>query len=210
MDAGQEFTDKKNIIIMAAQRRLGLYGFEKTAMHEIAADVSMSKAALYYYFPDKESIFKAVIEKEQLDFFTRIRPLISSLNNPEDRILQYVRLRIGYFREFMNLSKFRNTNIDSTSPILKELFIKFRNQETLYLIEILEYGRDNGVFHFENARELAELFLDVLKGLRFGLIPHKQYIELLDEELEIVLKRALDFAEIFIKGLRYSGESAKT
>ncbi len=205
MEAIYQNTDKYDIIIAAAQRRLGLFGYEKTTMSEIAGDVSMSKAALYYYFPDKESIFKAVIEKELVDFFKRIKPVIESIQSPQERLMAYVKLRIGYFREFMNLSKFRISNPESATPMLRELFHKFRSQESLYFTELLQYGKDSGVFHFENAYALSQLFLDILKGLRLALVPHKQYIELKEEEIDLILARAVEFTEIFIRGLLYSG-----
>ncbi|HEY4784669.1 MAG TPA: helix-turn-helix domain-containing protein, partial [Bacteroidales bacterium] len=54
-----ENAEKLEVILKAAQKRFGLYGLEKTTMKEIASDMGMSKAALYYYFPDKEGLFKA-------------------------------------------------------------------------------------------------------------------------------------------------------
>ena len=63
---------KEQLILDAAQKRFGLYGIEKTSMREIADDLNLSKASLYYYFPDKESLYRAVVEKEQSEFLDRI------------------------------------------------------------------------------------------------------------------------------------------
>ncbi len=65
--------NKEQLILEAAQKRFGMYGIEKTSMREIADDLKLSKASLYYYFPDKESLYRAVIEKEQGEFIERIR-----------------------------------------------------------------------------------------------------------------------------------------
>jgi AcrR family transcriptional regulator len=43
---------KVTSIIEAARKRFSHYGLTKTTMNEIAADIGMSKASLYYYFPD--------------------------------------------------------------------------------------------------------------------------------------------------------------
>ena len=53
--------NKAEAIIAAAQKRFALFGIEKTPMREIARDLRISKAALYYYFPDKESLYKSVL-----------------------------------------------------------------------------------------------------------------------------------------------------
>ena len=68
-----ENAGKIGSILSAAQKRFGLYGLEKTSMKEIAADLGMSKASLYYYFPDKEGLFKAVVEMEQEEFFLAVQ-----------------------------------------------------------------------------------------------------------------------------------------
>jgi len=60
-----ERSDKIRMIIEASQKRFGLFGIEKTSMREIADDLKLSKASLYYYFTDKESLYKAVKEKEK-------------------------------------------------------------------------------------------------------------------------------------------------
>ena len=85
-----EKTDKVQMIIEASQKRFGLYGIEKTSMREIADDIKLSKASLYYYFPDKESLYKAVIEKEQKEFITKISERVFSFHEPEQLLLEYV------------------------------------------------------------------------------------------------------------------------
>ena len=53
---------KQEAIIEAAIKRFAHFGVSKTTMAEIAADLSFSKASLYYYFPDKLNLFAAVFK----------------------------------------------------------------------------------------------------------------------------------------------------
>src|SRR6195952_1028735 len=54
---------KKEKILEAAHHRFLHFGYSKTTMNEIAGDLSMSKALLYYYFPDKSQLYVAVMRK---------------------------------------------------------------------------------------------------------------------------------------------------
>src|SRR5580704_9120779 len=64
MIATNELQDvKKEKILEAAHHRFLHYGYSKTTMNEIAGDLSMSKALLYYYFPDKSQLYVAVMRK---------------------------------------------------------------------------------------------------------------------------------------------------
>ncbi|RYZ57606.1 MAG: TetR/AcrR family transcriptional regulator, partial [Chitinophagaceae bacterium] len=51
---------KQEAIIEAAIKRFAHFGVAKTTMTEIATDLSLSKASLYYYFPDKLNLYAAV------------------------------------------------------------------------------------------------------------------------------------------------------
>ena len=70
---------KVTAIIEAARKRFAHYGLTKTTMNEIAADIGMSKASLYYYFPDKENLFVAVIGQ---DFDEFVQTIDAVINNP--------------------------------------------------------------------------------------------------------------------------------
>ena len=64
---------KKEKILEAAYNRFLHYGYSKTTMNEIAGDICMSKALLYYYFPDKSQLYIDVmrrVAKEYLDALT--------------------------------------------------------------------------------------------------------------------------------------------
>src|SRR3546814_112140 len=52
---------KRTQILEAAKRRFAHFGLAKTTMAEIAQDLSFSKALLYYYFPDKNALYAAVL-----------------------------------------------------------------------------------------------------------------------------------------------------
>src|SRR6187402_1732127 len=52
---------KRDRILEAAYQRFLHYGYSKTTMNEIAGDLSLSKALLYYYFPDKSQLYTAVM-----------------------------------------------------------------------------------------------------------------------------------------------------
>ena len=55
--------DRRSEIIEAAKKRFALNGYSPTSMDDIAKDVGINKASLYYFFKGKEQIFEAIIEE---------------------------------------------------------------------------------------------------------------------------------------------------
>src|SRR5665647_1398086 len=116
---GIDKSKKLQIIIEASQKRFGVFGVEKTSMREIADDIKLSKASLYYYFPDKESLYKSVVEKEQSEFINNVSKRILSINEPEQLLREYAKARLSYFRTLLNLSRLRLEVYSDLKPVLR-------------------------------------------------------------------------------------------
>ena len=63
------------------------YGFKKTSVDEVAAELHISKKTIYSYFESKEAIFaELIIDRHP---FQQILPIV--LNTPTDDIEKFVR-----------------------------------------------------------------------------------------------------------------------
>jgi AcrR family transcriptional regulator len=193
--------NKISQIIAAAQARFGLYGIEKTSMREIASDLKLSKASLYYYFPDKESLYKAVVEKEQDEFISRIMELSEKTDDPAILLLEYSDKRLSYFRTLLNLSKLRLETFSDMKPVFRETIRAFKEKEKDIVIHIFEKGIKKGIFAIEDTDSTASLFLDLLKGLRVSVVNAKHTLFIEHDEYNSLKKKTLAFTELFIKGI---------
>ena len=193
--------EKLNAIIDTAQKRFGIYGLEKTTMREIANDLNMSKGSLYYYFPDKEHLYKAVIEKEQCVFLNIIKEKIQIIENPRDLLREYVKTRLHYFKLLLNLGQLRLEAFKGIKTILGDIWLRFREKEKEVLVTIFNKGIDAGIYKKLEPEKTAELFLDLVKGLRETVIIRKNLMYISEEEYENLLEKVTDFTEIFINGI---------
>ncbi|NVO11939.1 MAG: TetR/AcrR family transcriptional regulator [Bacteroidales bacterium] len=195
--------EKTKLIIEAAQKRFGVYGLMKTTMREIATDLNMSKGLLYYYFPDKEHLYKAVVEKEQNEFLEILKDKIEKNPDPEENLKEYVNLRMSYFKSLLNLNRLSFDSSEEIKSIMSDVWIEFRNKEIAIIKKVLKKGIDLESFNISKVDESAILFVDLLKGLR-NMEINKKRIFFIDEiEYDLLSKKSNDFVEIFIKGLKY-------
>jgi AcrR family transcriptional regulator len=196
-------TDKVQMILEASQKRFGLFGIEKTSMREIADDLKLSKASLYYYFPDKESLYKAVVEKEQAEFISSISEKISSITDPEQLLIEYASTRLSYFRTLLNLSRLRFESFSGLRPGFRDTIRKFKEKEKDIICKIFEKGISAGIFFIKDTDQTALLFLDLLKGLRVTVINEKVTLFIEQDEYELLLEKTIAFTNIFIKGIKF-------
>jgi TetR/AcrR family transcriptional repressor of mexJK operon len=202
MEDNSKNAAKINQITDAAQKLFGLHGFEKVSMNEIADELVISKAALYYYFPDKESLCIAVLEKEKSEFIASLSSLVDSMTDPEEILREYSVLRLSYFRRFLNLSRLRQVTYTTLRPVFRDALMKFREREKEIIKKIFKKGISSGIFRIEDTDMTATLFFDVLRGLSSTVVNAKNTMTMEQEEYDILLQETSLFTDIFIKGLK--------
>src|SRR5512135_789574 len=136
--AEQISTEKQGLILDAARKRFAYYGFSKVTMDEIAADVGLGKASLYYYFPTKEKLFQEVLKQEKSQFFADIESMIGKRMAPCDMLRQYAYRRIQHFRNLANLRALQFQQSPETRASFLSLHKDFQKQEIALLQQILE------------------------------------------------------------------------
>ncbi len=193
-------TEKHNMILNAARKRFAYYGFSKVTMDEIAADVKLGKASLYYYFPTKESLFQEVIKHESEQFFGAVYKLLDEKVSACKMLREYSSKRIEYFRQLANLRALSFQQSPEAKTSFIELYKDFHQKEISVLQQILISGKKNGELAFTNANETASIILQMMYGPRAWLLKIEE--NALDDEfyqkLERVMKEVID---IIINGI---------
>jgi TetR/AcrR family transcriptional regulator len=193
---------KLEIIINAAQKRFAHYGLCKTTMNEIATDVGMGKASLYYYFPDKETLFESVIKKEQQVFFDEMNKFLNSDMEATLQLKKYVKLRSQHFRHLLNLSNLRSDFFLNGKPVFAKAFENFKSMELEMVANIIQYGISTKEFKRINKQEYSELLVDLLLGVRMVKLKYKEINDFLEQDYEDLEKRSCKVAGMFLKEIQ--------
>lgn len=203
--AEKRSADKLEMILSAAQKRFHHFGLTKTTMNDIAEDIGMSKASLYYYFRDKESIFAAVVKREQEHFGEEMEKLIAKKGQAEWMLIEYVNMRIELLRKTLLLSKLNSDNLREVKPLFKDLFTAFRKRELSLIRAILENGNERGEFSTEQVKKQSEFFLDTLRAIRQSALYSpvgEMQIELSAQKITYLKNQSRMFTEMFINHIK--------
>ncbi len=195
---------KRGKILEVAKRRFAHFGMAKTTMAEIAKDLSFSKALLYYYFPDKHSLYTAVLEYVINDMISKVDSYLLKATSIEKSILFAIESRMELMRENYNLFEYSSSlfmqNPGEMGKSLGPFFDRVRDQ----FGRILRIGVDKGEIVVDNIEETAELLLFSLMGMRTGIMS-KDLNDCLfpsPDEFELILSKQKKMISIFIRGLR--------
>lgn len=202
-------SEKYEQIVMAAQKRFGLYGFEKTTMQEIAADLGMTKGSIYYYFPDKEHLYLDVIKKEFDEFAATISERLGKLADPEMMLVDYVSVRVSLFQSFLNLSRFKMEGVPGLKSFMQAFWNESLAKEHEIISMIFSFGIEKKMLTMDDPKSMSLLFLDLLKGLRMMSLRDKKLFYMEQQELDNLVEKSVKFARIFIRGLRVVNSGKK-
>jgi len=193
--------EKEAAILGAARKRFAYYGFSKVTMDEIAADVGLGKASLYYYFPTKEGLFLEVVKQEKNQFLADIDSLIQGGSAPSEMVRQYAQRRIQHFRNLANLRALHFQQSPETRASFLQLFKEFQQQEVKLLQQILEIGRKAGEFAVTDTHPMAEVIIQMFYGPRAWLLIKREQ-ELNEETYKILEQSTKDIAEVILNGIK--------
>jgi len=184
-------------IVNVARKIFTRYGFRKTTMDEIAGASSMGKSSIYYYFPGKEDIFKAVVEKEASELKQRLGKALGTGNTPMEKLKAYILFRLHHVRTLENFYAALNEESLSHFDFIMEIRKKFDQDEMKVVQGILEEGVSDGSFQINNSKIGAVAISTMMKGLELPLLLSEEHKtdrgEVLDDLIRVlfygILKR---------------------
>jgi TetR/AcrR family transcriptional repressor of mexJK operon len=188
-------------IVEAARKRFAHYGLTKTTMNEIAADIGMSKASLYYYFPDKERLFIAVVNQELGQFESVVNEIISRPSKASFKLKKYVTTRNEFLRSLLNLAKLEKINASQmANPAYNDLKVTFYQKDKLLIEQILIIGMKQLEFQKMKADTYAEVFIAALIGIRYVSLYGE--FSLSSDNYEKMNQQSLLYVDLFLKSIR--------
>ncbi len=196
--------DEKRIkILETAKKRFAHYGMAKTTMAEIAKDLAFSKALLYYYFPDKVSLYTAVIEhiieetKSSIeDCISKTTDELAAINLLLEKSMEFKK-RYFYLLEYTFLIR-----KDLPADLDRLIFKSFGSHEDM-IQSILEKGVTAGRLIPMDTHENARLFMCSTLGMRMSFLKDFKSDFIPDmSEFDAILDMQKKLATIFIRGLQ--------
>ncbi|MFA6083502.1 TetR/AcrR family transcriptional regulator [Mucilaginibacter sp.] len=155
------------------------FGYNSFSFKQIADVLNIKNAAIHHYYPTKEDLGLAVIEKDKSDFMALAKAL--QVASPTEKTNAIINLYRNYYNDGKKLCM-----ISTCGSIFEQLSPKMQSAtrehlDTIYswLEEVFQKGADTKEFHFsETAKEMSTRWIANLPGaLITGRIRGREYLE---------------------------------
>lgn len=128
---------RKQEIIDKATQCFFKFGYNKTTLDEIGESIGFNKAALYYYFKNKEELFVQVVNNQLKHGLINLKNNIEEIENHENKFFQYFWHRTKVFSNVIKLTNLSNENILDLYSTFDTIYSPFKKSEKDFLVKIL-------------------------------------------------------------------------
>lgn len=156
---------KRTQILDGAGHAFGRYGFRKTTMGDIVRQAGVARATVYKYFPKKQDVFRAVLDREVEDIITTVRAAVEAETTTHDRLRAAIVSHTAALKEKVNV--FRLT-MEALSDVMTHTHEDHERvaREALELYEwIISEGVRSGEIEVEDVRTTAWSIILAFKGV---------------------------------------------
>ncbi len=180
----------RNLILKKAAEVFAAKGIDKTTIEDITKKIGKAKSSIYYYFNDKEELFKEVLENEIENFKNEVIKKLNTTVDPISKLRIYFELRMKKTKELVNLFMIKTEKMTPEVAFVNEFRKKYDEEEINIIKGILEEGDKRNIFYFPNIENATLVIATALKisELPF-IIPGyiTNYDEMMDSLIDMVL-----------------------
>lgn len=193
---------KKDKILDSAYNRFLHYGYSKTTMNEIAGDVSMSKALLYYYFPDKSQLYVAVMRKLSNDYLEKLTARAGNFSDLEEAFIFQINTQHNFIVTNYNFFDFFRLNEQNLPDAIWEIIGEIHQAEIDLLTNAISKEVNlKTISPVQHPEAIADLLLDALHGVRVRSVSQKKVFFPGKDQLNEIHQKRLLLVNIFVRGL---------
>ena len=187
--------DRAARILDSARRAFAENPFDEVLIEDVARQASVGKGTIYRYFPDKESLYFAVIFQGIEELKEQIRSVLTIQSQLEIKIRELIATLVAFYQQnrfFFRLMNLEDGKVGGESRPNRQRWHRERADLIDAIAAVLEYGRDTGALDIVYPRTGAQILLGMVRSV----LRH-------NEEDLAVQQMADEIARIFFSGVSY-------
>lgn len=189
---------KRQQIMDHAKILFARFGYKKTTLDDIAKSMNVVKGTLYYYFPDKESLFSEIVKLETEQAIMRLEEAISGAPSAKQKFVNYIKTRALIIRDIAKKTNTTKEAFYEIHSILFSMATSYYPREQKIIAQILAEGAREGSFRKIEVGIAAEVISDSLRS---------QEVSWISDEESVLRKKIRATWNLFLRGIEVEHEA---
>jgi len=141
--------NKKAQLLQVAAKHFSKHGYEGVSLDAIAKEASITKAAIYYHFKDKDALYEAVLLLRLENLVAHIKASLTA-TEPEEKLRQYIESFGAFLEDYPCFAAILAHEFADEGAHMSEKAVQTLSQTLGTLTAILNEGIAQGVFTIQN------------------------------------------------------------
>jgi AcrR family transcriptional regulator len=187
---GRAVEDRPTQLIEIASRLFATHGYAGTSLRDIAEEAKLTKAALYYHFPNKEALYEQIVVDNLQSLIDRVSDAVEQADGPTEQVRAFMLTAADVFAEAPD-AWIAGSNVfwSSMGPQIRAAAVGRRDKFEKLLRDCIAKGVAAGEFRDVEPATAGRLLLSTLNQMtrwikREGRLTPRQVIE---QYLDIIL-----------------------
>lgn len=192
---------KQEHIVEAAIKRFTHFGINKTTLVEIAEDIGISKASLFYYFQDKGILLDAVGQKIINEVLEGFNSALSSASSVEDGLLDFIEVKRQFFKKYMMLAlQSDSVEMNKLSPQFTHFIQEFHLRTERIVSDFLKQGIELKTLRPLDTEKTARLLLETLQAFDHCIKCKSPLLQ--NKDIDALFEKQKDLIQMLLNGLK--------
>jgi AcrR family transcriptional regulator len=165
----RELIQRRQEVLVVAERLFSQKGFFKTSMAEVAHDSEFAVGSLYQLFPSKDAIYVALMEEKFKEYLALVQREVAAAKGVLDKIEALIATKVGFFEKHRNFFRIYITEWGagecSIKGALGENIASLRQEYLALITATMQAGVKRRLFKKLDAKELAHLFDGMMNAI---------------------------------------------
>lgn len=187
---GAAVEDRPTQLIEIASRLFATHGYAGTSLRDIAQQANITKAALYYHFPNKEALYEQIVVDNLQALIDRVSDAVEQADGATEQVRAFMLTAADVFAEAPDAwIAASNVFWSSMGPQIREAAVGRRDRFEKLLRACIAKGIASGEFREVEAATAGRLLLSTLNQMTRWIKPDGRLKprQVIEEYLDIIL-----------------------
>jgi AcrR family transcriptional regulator len=174
-------------ILTAAREIFSRYGYRKTTLDDIGKASGRGKTGLYYYFKNKEEIFREVLDREIAMMKEELLSSVRKERTPRAKLRRYIIRRMELFHKLVNIYSAMKEEYTENLPLFEAVREQYDRQEIEIISGILQEGVRKKIFVRVDTALTAYALILAMKGFEYPFSKESD-VNKIEKDIDSLLK----------------------
>jgi len=161
----QERNNTEEVVYEAAVDLMAARGYHGTSLRDVARVVGVQMSSLYYYYPSKQDMLKAIMRRTMHDLHAFVEPAMQAESTPRTQLLAGIRAHVLFHAERGRETIITDSEIRALEGDNREEIIALRDRYSQLFTAILKAGKREGAFTFGDAHVATNALMTMCTGV---------------------------------------------